>query len=111
MQKREKKMTPKAMRKRTPSQRGNQNGGLRGDSDTPRRVEGREAKAVSNRWEAGQKIDIPEFHGGLKAEDFLDWLFAIEEVLEFKDVPKNKWVPHDLFSWKGCGMVAAIEGE
>ena len=53
---------------------------------------GREAEAFSNRWEAGLKIDIPEFHGGLKAEDFLDWLFAVEEVLEFKEVPENKRV-------------------
>ena len=54
---------------------------------------GREAEAFSNRWEAGLKIDIPEFHGGLKAEDFLDWLFVVEEVLEFKEVPENKRVP------------------
>ncbi|PSS16035.1 Eukaryotic translation initiation factor 3 subunit J like [Actinidia chinensis var. chinensis] len=57
------------------------------------RVEGQEAITVSNQWETGLKIDIPEFHGELKAEDFLDWLFAIEKVLEFKEVPENKRVP------------------
>ena len=32
---------------------------------------------ISNQWEEDLEIDILEFHGGLKAEDFLDWLFAI----------------------------------
>ena len=29
----------------------------------------------------------------MRAEEFLDWIFAVEEVLEFKEVPANKRVP------------------
>ncbi|CAL8159588.1 unnamed protein product [Prunus armeniaca] len=43
----------------------------------------------TRRWEVGLRIDIPEFHGSLQLEDFLDWLNSVEEVLEFKDVPEN----------------------
>ena len=39
------------------------------------------------------KIDIPEFHGGLAAEDFLDWVNAVEDIMEFKKVPEGKRVP------------------
>ncbi|XP_022876690.1 uncharacterized protein K02A2.6-like [Olea europaea var. sylvestris] len=47
----------------------------------------------NRRWESGFKVDIPEFHGGLSPEEFLDWVTAVEEVLEFKDVPADKCVP------------------
>lgn len=44
---------------------------------------------VSKRWDSGFKLDIPEFSGTLKVEDFIDWLNIVEEVLEFKKVPDD----------------------
>ena len=44
-------------------------------------------------WEVGLKIDIPEFHGGLATEDFLDWVNIMEDIMEFKKVPEGKRVP------------------
>ncbi|KAF9614589.1 hypothetical protein IFM89_019372 [Coptis chinensis] len=38
-------------------------------------------------------VEIPEFHGGLLAEEFLNWLGTVKEVLDFKEVPENKKVP------------------
>ena len=38
------------------------------------------------------RIEIPEFHGSLQPEEFLDCLAIVEEVLEFKDVPEDKRV-------------------
>jgi hypothetical protein len=43
-------------------------------------------------WEAGLRIDIPEFHRILQPEERLDWLATVEEVLEFKGVPGDKQV-------------------
>jgi len=45
------------------------------------------------RWESGFKLEIPEFKGCLQPEEFLDWVAAVEEVLDFKDVPQDKRVP------------------
>lgn len=45
------------------------------------------------RWEAGLKLDIPEFHGGAKGEELLDWLVAVEELLEFEQVREDQKVP------------------
>ena len=47
----------------------------------------------SRRWESLLKIDIPEFFGGLQPEEFLNWVAAVEEVLDFKEDPKNNCVP------------------
>ena len=44
----------------------------------------------NSHWETGVKIDIPEFHGGLSAEDFLDWVNDVEDILEFIKVPEEK---------------------
>ncbi|XP_023638126.1 uncharacterized protein LOC17886241 [Capsella rubella] len=44
---------------------------------------------MATRWESGFKLDIPEFSGSLKAEEFLDWLNVVEEVLDFKQVPDD----------------------
>ncbi|KAH9763915.1 Endonuclease [Citrus sinensis] len=44
------------------------------------------------RWESGLRIDIPEFQGSGRPEELLDWINAIEEVFEYKEVPENKLV-------------------
>lgn len=49
----------------------------------------RERPVVQNntsKWEFGFKLDILEFHGCLQPEEFLDWVTAVEEILEFKEV-------------------------
>ncbi|GJZ54740.1 putative reverse transcriptase domain-containing protein, partial [Tanacetum coccineum] len=39
------------------------------------------------------RVNIPDFTGNtLSPEGFLDWLVAVEEVFEFKEVPENKRV-------------------
>lgn len=45
------------------------------------------------RWEAGFRLDIPEFTGSLNAEDFIDWLNMVEKILDFKQVPDDIGVP------------------
>lgn len=45
------------------------------------------------RWEAGFRLDIPEFTGSLNAGDFIDWLNMVEEILDFKQVPDDMRVP------------------
>ena len=45
------------------------------------------------RWEVGMRTEIPEFHGTLQLEEFLNWLAMVEEVLVFKGVPENQRVP------------------
>lgn len=36
-----------------------------------------EHKFQDTRWEAGFKVDIPEFHGGISGDALLDWLVAV----------------------------------
>ncbi|GJZ94044.1 putative nucleotidyltransferase, ribonuclease H [Tanacetum coccineum] len=44
-------------------------------------------------WESGMRVNIPDFAGDtLSPEGFIDWLVAVEEVFEFKEVPENKRV-------------------
>nr|KAJ0225478.1 hypothetical protein LSAT_V11C100042380 [Lactuca sativa] len=53
----------------------------------------RDHRGDNRRWEAGMRIDIPEFDGvSLNPEGFIDWLATVEEVFEFKEVPENKRV-------------------
>lgn len=49
--------------------------------------------ADNNRWMSGVKIDIPEFLGGSRPEELLDWFVTVDEFLEFKEVPEHKRVP------------------
>ncbi|XP_026458636.1 uncharacterized protein LOC113359176 [Papaver somniferum] len=44
-------------------------------------------------WESGFKTEIPEFHGNSSAEELLDWIVTVEEILEFKRAPMDRCVP------------------
>ncbi|KAK9126265.1 hypothetical protein Scep_015111 [Stephania cephalantha] len=57
-----------------------------------RRYRPRAVEDDRRRWESGLKTDIPEFHGTLQPEEFLEWLASVEEVIEFKGVPEDKRV-------------------
>ena len=44
-------------------------------------------------WKRCFKLEIPEFKGSIVAEDLLDWLVTVDEILEFKDIPLDRCVP------------------
>lgn len=44
---------------------------------------------------------IPEFHGGLKGDDLIDWLVSVEEILDFKQVPPARRVPLVAMRFRG----------
>ncbi|GKA80579.1 reverse transcriptase domain-containing protein [Tanacetum coccineum] len=47
-----------------------------------------------NERESGMRVNILDFAGDtLSPEGFIDWLVAVKEVFEFKEVPENKRVP------------------
>lgn len=46
----------------------------------------------AHRWESAFKIDLPDFHGNLAADEFLDWIAAVDEILDYKDVPSDRRV-------------------
>ena len=56
------------------------------------------------RWESEIRTDIPEFHGGLQAEEFLDWLSTVEEILEFREVPDERRVALNTTRFWGCAI-------
>ena len=51
------------------------------------------AAAADVPWETGFKTEIPEFHGNFSAEELLDWIATVEEILEFKRAPMDRCVP------------------
>lgn len=59
------------------------------------------ATTKDNRWEHSFKVDIPEFNGGLRGDDLVDWVVAVEEVLDFKQVPDDRRVPLVAMRFRG----------
>lgn len=51
-----------------------------------------EPRQHDTRWETSFKVDIPEFHGGIRGDSLLDCLVAVEEKLDFKNVPDDRRV-------------------
>lgn len=50
-------------------------------------------------------MEILEFHRNMNAEEFLDWVVAVEEVLDFEAVPDARRAP--LVTTRFCGRAAA----
>jgi len=44
------------------------------------------------------KVDMPKFEGQLGPDLFLDWLWTVERVFDYKDIPEDKRVK--LVAWK-----------
>nr|GEX11574.1 putative reverse transcriptase domain-containing protein [Tanacetum cinerariifolium] len=61
------------------------------------------------RWEVSIKVEIPEFSGTLKAEEFIDWLNTVERVFEFKYAPKNRKVKWVAIKLKGRASAWSVE--
>lgn len=57
-----------------------------------------------HRWESSFRSEIPEFHGTLNPEDFIDWLNIVEEILEFRQVPDDARVSLVATRFKGRAM-------
>ena len=54
-----------------------------------------EAQNVQNnmeRWEHCFKFEIPEIHGSQVADELLNWIATVDEILEFKHVPLERCV-------------------
>lgn len=69
---------------------GNSQQDRRGEHHNERHnVQGEEHDQRYNRWESSFRSNIPEFHGTLNPEDFIDWLNTVEKILEFRQVPDN----------------------
>jgi hypothetical protein len=47
---------------------------------------------ITNRLVKAFKLNILDFQGDLQPEEFLVWVLAVEEVLEFKGVPDEQQV-------------------
>src|SRR5574338_239806 len=56
------------------------------------RGQGRNQSEYDHKWESGMKTEIPEFKGGMQAEEFLDWVANVEEIFDFKEVPEHRRV-------------------
>ena len=55
----------------------------------------------NERWDQSFKFEIPEFHGSQIAEDLLDWIATVDEILEFKQVPLERCVPMLAMRFRG----------
>ena len=47
---------------------------------------------LNEQWDRSFKFEIPEFHGSQVAEELLDWIATVDEILEFKQVPLESCV-------------------
>jgi hypothetical protein len=50
------------------------------------------AQAHTTRWVDGFTLNILEFQGDLQPKKLMDWVAAVREVLDFKEVPKDRRV-------------------
>lgn len=64
--------------------------------------------ASAERGRSGRRcfrVNLPEFSGGLSAEDFVDWLNEVERFFEYAEVPEEERVPAVAMRLKGRASV------
>ena len=44
------------------------------------------------KWDSGLRVEIPDFTGSLNPEEYLDWVYTVEEVFKLKNIPPEKQV-------------------
>jgi hypothetical protein len=44
------------------------------------------------KWDSRLRVEIPDFTGSLNSEEYLDWVYTVEEVFKLKNVPPEKQV-------------------
>lgn len=71
------------------NEQGGRRDGHRHGRNNERGVEHDQRPHQANRWESSFRSEIPEFHGTLNPEDFIDWINMVEEILEFRQVPDD----------------------
>lgn len=47
---------------------------------------------MEHKWENNIKIELPEFHGSLNPNEFIDWLNTIERIFDYGEVSVEKKV-------------------
>ncbi|KAI9156366.1 hypothetical protein LWI28_005047 [Acer negundo] len=48
-----------------------------------------------NRRDRNVKVDVPEFNGKMQCDVFLDWLYTIERIFDFKEYSEERKVKQD----------------
>lgn len=46
----------------------------------------RALEGLRDKGDHGIKVDVPDFHGRLHPEDFLDWLSSVEKFFDWKEL-------------------------
>lgn len=57
-------------------------------------------EANQPRWEAGFRIEIPEFKGGTNLDQYVDWTIQVDDVFRLKEVSLDKQVPLIMIRFK-----------
>ncbi|CAN6320370.1 unnamed protein product [Urochloa humidicola] len=70
-----------------------------------RRVENRAAGEHGDNRRRCFRVNLPEFSGGLSAENFVDWLDQVERIFEYADIPDVERVPAVAMRLKGRASV------
>jgi hypothetical protein len=82
--------------------RGHKGSGSR-NSCIERRTQGRQhlAQAPTNQRVSRSELKIPKFREYREPKEFLDWVFAVEEVFEFNGVPDEQQVSLVVHTFRG----------
>jgi hypothetical protein len=42
------------------------------------------------RWETNFKVELPDFHGSLNPDEFMDWIHTVERVFDYHEAPDSR---------------------